>query len=63
VHAAAIALAALSLLSDSHAAAGAEVALLTPVNGATIVHTGELGSAPTSAGASTGATRRRAARW
>jgi hypothetical protein len=47
VHAAAIALAALSLLSDSHAAAGAEVALLTPVNGATIVHTGELGSAPT----------------
>jgi hypothetical protein len=47
VHAAAIALAALSLLSDSHAAAGADVALLTPANGATIAHSGELGSAPT----------------
>jgi hypothetical protein len=47
VHAAAIALAALSLLSDSHAAAGAEVALLTPANGATVVHSGELESAPT----------------
>jgi hypothetical protein len=47
VHAAAIALTALSLLSHPNAAATSEISLLTPANGTTIVHTGELGSAPT----------------
>ena len=45
VHAAALALTALSLLGQQHAASPA-VSLLTPANGTTVVHTGQLGSAP-----------------
>ena len=46
MHAAAFALTALSLLGHQHAAAPG-VSLLSPANGATVVHTGQLGSAPT----------------